>query len=284
MATVRPSAESARLAERYLLALAQQAPRGPAGDLLGRGTGASLEFQDRREYVSGDDLRHLDWRAYARTDELQVRMYREEIEPRVEVLLDASRSMGTDAAKAALAVDLTAFLARAARGQGFAARLVVLGAEPRRIELEELEGAGVDFDGAQSLGVALERGTPILSQGCMRYLVSDLLVPEEPRALVRRLAGRAHHLRVLQVLSRGDAEPREGEALRLTDSESGDTLDLVLDAGSVAAYGARLESLCASWATECTRAGASCTRLVARGELDALCRAQLVPAGVLEPR
>ena len=68
---------------------------GRDGDQLGRGTGASLEFQDRRSYVAGDDLRHLDWRAYARTDQLMLRLYREEILPHVEIVVDASRSMAT---------------------------------------------------------------------------------------------------------------------------------------------------------------------------------------------
>ena len=280
----QPSQDSARLAERYALALPEAPPRGTAGELLGKGTGSSLEFQDRRAYVAGDDLRHLDWRAFARTDQLLVRQYREEIEPRVEVLLDASRSMATSDAKAQFALDLAALLARAARGQGLGARLIVLGARPARLEIDQLLGAGVDFDGSEGLGVALDRAAPLLSGGAMRTLISDLLVPEEPRALVRRLAGRSSRLALLQLLSEGDAAPVAGEALRLTDSESGDTLDLVLDESAVRGYRQRLESLCAAWASECARAGAACARLVARGALDGLCRDQLVPAGILVPR
>ena len=36
-------------------------PAGRSGELLGRGTGSSLEFQEYREYLPGDDIRHVDW-------------------------------------------------------------------------------------------------------------------------------------------------------------------------------------------------------------------------------
>ncbi|MCP5089094.1 MAG: DUF58 domain-containing protein, partial [Rhodobacteraceae bacterium] len=41
-----------------------------------------MEFHDRRRYEAGDDVRHIDWRVLARTDELLVRVHREEVVPR----------------------------------------------------------------------------------------------------------------------------------------------------------------------------------------------------------
>ena len=55
------------------------------------GTGA--EFQQMRPYLPGDDLKHLDWKHYARTDELFTRVYRETTEWPVMLALDTSRSM-----------------------------------------------------------------------------------------------------------------------------------------------------------------------------------------------
>ncbi|MEO1999754.1 MAG: DUF58 domain-containing protein, partial [Planctomycetaceae bacterium] len=75
-----------RAADRYQLGLPSTPIRGIAGELLGRGTGSSLEFQEYREYLPGDDVRHLDWAAYARSDSLMVRLYREEVSPITEVL------------------------------------------------------------------------------------------------------------------------------------------------------------------------------------------------------
>ena len=47
---------------------------GRIGERLGSGTGSSLEFQDYRPYAPGDDLRHVDWAAYARSELLAVRL------------------------------------------------------------------------------------------------------------------------------------------------------------------------------------------------------------------
>src|SRR5580692_384739 len=85
--------EVQRAVDTFSLGLPRTPAAGRSGELLGRGTGSSLEFQEYREYVPGDDIRHLDWGAYARSDTLMVRLFREEISPRTEILLDASRSM-----------------------------------------------------------------------------------------------------------------------------------------------------------------------------------------------
>lgn len=56
--------------------------------------GVSVEFVDRRPYVQGDDLRHLDWRAYARNDRLSIKRYEEETNLEATIIVDASGSMG----------------------------------------------------------------------------------------------------------------------------------------------------------------------------------------------
>lgn len=53
----------------------------------------SAEFADYRPYVPGDELRSLDWRAYARTDRDYIKLFRKETDMRCHVLLDTSRSM-----------------------------------------------------------------------------------------------------------------------------------------------------------------------------------------------
>lgn len=55
--------------------------------------GASVEFAEHREYVPGDDLRHLDWRLHGRTDRFYVKRYEEETNLTLSVVLDCSESM-----------------------------------------------------------------------------------------------------------------------------------------------------------------------------------------------
>ncbi|MCP4701677.1 MAG: DUF58 domain-containing protein, partial [Gammaproteobacteria bacterium] len=101
---------------------------GLAGSYPGEGAGSSVEFHEFRRYVPGDDPRHVDWAAYARTGDLTVRLYREEISPHVDILLDVSRSMGLrDGRKPELARELAGFFLESARHDGGSARLGLAG-------------------------------------------------------------------------------------------------------------------------------------------------------------
>ena len=79
--------------------------------------GTSSEFSDFREYMPGDDLRRMDWNAYARLDKLYIREYMEEKEAVVSVLIDTSASMDYGVhSKAELARDLAAVVSFLALG------------------------------------------------------------------------------------------------------------------------------------------------------------------------
>src|ERR1041384_7854917 len=62
--------------------------------------GFSVEFSDYRNYQPGDDLRHLDWRLYARSDRLCIKRYMQETNVRFYVVCDTSASMGYKGAAA----------------------------------------------------------------------------------------------------------------------------------------------------------------------------------------
>src|SRR5579883_345318 len=124
--------EGERAGQRYALGLPRQTPRGATGLALGQRAGSSLEFKDYREYQVGDDLRHIDWNAFARSDQLSVKLYREEITPHLDLVLDISRSMaleGTDKERATLG--LTACLATAAANAEFGHTVWLLGEDLR---------------------------------------------------------------------------------------------------------------------------------------------------------
>ncbi len=73
---------SQRLVESYM-----------AGMHKSRLRGISTEFAQHRQYVQGDDTRHLDWKAYAKTDRFYIKEYEAETSMKVHFLLDASESM-----------------------------------------------------------------------------------------------------------------------------------------------------------------------------------------------
>jgi len=63
------------------------------GERLSKRRGQSVEFADFRNYVSGDDLRFLDWNIYARLEKLFIKLFLEEEDLHVSLLIDTSKSM-----------------------------------------------------------------------------------------------------------------------------------------------------------------------------------------------
>lgn len=282
---VIPSEAAHAQASIWRLGWVPAPPSGRAGEHLGRGTGSSIEFQDRRIYAPGDDVRHLDWRAFARTGQLTVKLYREELLPRLDLLLDVSASMSVGEDKPALAIDLAAFLAACARRQGFAVRLIELADEPRLVDLEAFRVEGHPLDGRYPLSVTADAAEGFLRPGTLRLLISDFLSPHDASRLVRSLAARAGGLALIQVLSREDAEPPVGAAFRMEDAETGVERELVLDSVTVDEYLGRLRRLNEALETECRRAGARFLRLVGEEGLGIaeVCRDHLARAGLVVP-
>ena len=85
---------------KWSLPLRSRLWQGVAGEMAGFGTGSSMDFQDHRQYVPGDDPRHINWQAYARTGQYTLKLYREETRPLVEIWFDATASMFLSEAKA----------------------------------------------------------------------------------------------------------------------------------------------------------------------------------------
>ncbi|MCD8349780.1 MAG: DUF58 domain-containing protein, partial [Planctomycetaceae bacterium] len=159
-----------RLARPYRLVPPTTGLGGVAGSFLGRREGGSIDFHDYRQYHPGDDLRRVDWRAYARSKQMHLRLFREEVSPLVELHLDTSASMGAYPGKAAAAVFAAAFLAEvtlAAEGRP------VLCAEGKRHSggalLTALVGCRFDKCGAASRPPSTAGARP------MRVLLSDFL-------------------------------------------------------------------------------------------------------------
>ncbi len=280
----RPSRAALALAERYELALSAAPPPGHAGERLARTAGAGSEFHDSRAYQVGDDVRRIDWRAFARSDQLTVRIWREEALARVEVLCDVSRSMGVEPRKAQLALDLALLTVAAARADGCAASVSAIAPDAAPLSPEEFLARGLEFDARGDFSQALRASAERVRRGAVVVLISDFLFEHDPRALLAPLTARAGALGCVQLLSRAEREPQAGGAERLIDCESGVALELVLDEALVHDYRRRLKSLVAALGEQCRCARALFASLDAGATLDELARGPLTDAGFLAPR
>ena len=276
--------EVQQTADLFQLGLPRAPSAGRSGELLGRGTGNSLEFQEYRQYIPGDDIRHLDWAAYARSDTLMVRLYREEISPRTEILLDASRSMTSGGiAKQRVARQLATLFALLSGRLGGRPAVVPLTDNPSQpLGLDGLRLLErIPFDAQSTLPELLEANRVPLKKQSVRIVISDFLFPHDPAALVRRLATGASALWVVQSLNSCEADPTPLGGRRIIDVETQHESDLVIDRAAIAAYMKRLGLLQDELLKGCRRCHASFVTLVADRGLASLCRDDLCASGML---
>ena len=232
--------EQAAIASRHVLAGRTKGERRSAR----RGT--SVEFADFRAYTPGDDLRYLDWNAFARLQRLFLKLFMEEEDLHVYLLLDASRSMAFGsptkfswAVQAAAALGYMALCGgdrvqvfAHARGQGSSSRLFRgRGAAPEMFDwLSAAEPAGeTDLASATRW---LQRTAPAPG---LTFFLSDLLQPEWEPALARLAVGKGEAC-VLQVLSREEHEPTLRGDLKLLDAESDDSREITMGASVLRRY------------------------------------------------
>ena len=253
--------------------------RSGLGARLGRGAGAALEFHDHRAYAPGDDLRHLDWGVYARTDQLVLRRHRQEVSPRVEIFVDLSASMQATAAKLALATALAALLATLAEADGVRPRLWLCAKAVQRVDGEWRTALRATAAGGAA---GLEGAVGELLPGAQRVLISDGLCVGGGAGVVRRLGAGAGQLCLLHILTAEELAPTAVGATRLEDREGG-VVDLVLDAAAVAAYGVRLQRHHAQWQAALAGRGAGMIGLRSDEAFAEVVR-RLLAAGVVETR
>lgn len=230
------------------LAMRGRVQGGAGGSRRSRQTGSSAEFSDYREYIPGDDIRRLDWNALARFDRLFLKLYMEEQESCVTVMLDESASMEAKWDSARAAAEAVGYLALTGGDRlslqrlknGRATRFPELSGRASFARLTGFLDSCVP-DGAEGTLTAAVRHAEGLRKG-LCFLITDGYTEDALKETLDFLRYRRQETAVIQVLSAGELRPEMEGALRLTDSESGETVDLVADRGSLERYREALEA------------------------------------------
>ena len=256
-----------KLGLRYALQIPQVAASGIVGSRLGRRAGSSIDFQDYREYQPGDDLRFIDWGIYARTDRLSIKLFREEVTPHLDLILDGSRSMNLDdSAKSPAAAKLAALLATAAANAQCSHAVWLSGEGFNRLANDTLAASAWDkleLNSKRTPDQAFDILGPKLRRLGIRVFISDLLWPGNPLQTVRRLREGAAMLFVIQLLGREDATPPEHGSVRLVDSETDEVTEIYIDSTAQKQYAENLAQLQQSWDNACRQCGAQLTTIIA---------------------
>ena len=234
--------------------------------------GRGIEFADHRPYTAGDDFRHIDWKAYKRLNRLLLRLFDEERDLPIYLMLDASRSM-SQPEKFDMARRLAAALCYIGlvhldkltilpfgRGLG---RETAVGRGKGRIfrvfeQLERLEP-----DGETDLRASFKEFASRPRQLGLTVIISDFLDPGGFEAGLKILRTLGHDVFVIHIASERDRDPGAFGESRFLDVETGEMRAVDVTPRLAAAYRAAwdahasdLESFCGRYAIGYVRADA----------------------------
>jgi uncharacterized protein (DUF58 family) len=213
--------------------------------------GQSVEFTDYRDYSLGDDLRSLDWNLYARLEKLFIKLFIEEEDVNVHVLLDASASMesgnpdkllfGKRAAAALAYVGLASYdrVSMAVLQGKVARRFSPVRGTGRVFQvLADLSGVK-PHSGPTDLAAAARHYAAQITQRGPLLLISDLFDVNAERA-ISELAGTRCDVAILHTLSPEELDPPLEGDLRLVDRETGEGVNVTADLFTLDSYKDRL--------------------------------------------
>jgi uncharacterized protein (DUF58 family) len=236
------------------------------GERLSRRKGQSAEFADYKNYTVGDDLRFLDWSIYARLDRLFIKLFREEEDLDVTVLIDCSTSMdwgepnkfwyGRRLAAALSYVALSNFdrvnlygLSDTIKASATALR--------GRTQMHRVLGFLQDLTalGRSDLGEACRRFAIQHRRKGVVIIISDFYDKNGYEEPVRYLLASGADIYVLQVLSPWELQPELAGDLKLIDVEDGDAAEVTVTSALLASYKKTLNGFCQSLHDYCTARG-----------------------------
>ena len=236
------------------------------GERLSRRKGQSVEFADYRNYSVGDDLRFLDWNLYARLERLFLRLFLEEEDLHVYLLIDNSMSMAFgEPTKLHFSKQVAAALGFI--GLNNMDRVVVEAFNDRITQsttplrgrrslwrltsfLEALEPAGPsDFSRALKAFSLKARGKGVV------VVLSDFMDKGGYEEGLRYLIARNMDVYVIQVLSQEEIDPPMTGDLKLTDAEDGDEAEVTVSAPLLKRYKETLNAFRGKLHDFCIRRG-----------------------------
>ena len=202
--------------------------------------GFSQEFAEYRDYVPGDDLRFVDWNAYARTDRLHVKRFEGETNAQLMVMVDASASMGVtrdgisklDYARYLAAsfvylgvrqhdaVGLLAFCEAVEEFRPPSGRAV-----QQRALYHVIDALGVG--GGTDWAAAFEFLTSRVTKRSIVAVISDFYCsPDDLGKALRSLGARGHDLLLVHLLDAAEREPGFSRSVTLRDAETGEVMEV----------------------------------------------------------
>jgi uncharacterized protein (DUF58 family) len=217
-------------------------------------SGGAVEFLDHRAYRQGDPLQHIDWRLYARNEQLMVRRFARDAALLCDVIIDGSASMGFYG-KDAAAAGAAALFAQSALNGGYSLQTWFFGGTSLKLFPSEapLQWELPSFDGKEDLLSLLQQTGSEFFRNGVRIFISDLLF-ETPPEKIMEILGRKNCI-LIQLLGQEELFPTASGAVTLTDPESGAVKTLHADEETFKRYREKLLRFQSNWEETVTRCG-----------------------------
>ncbi len=231
--------------DRLRLKFTKQVGGISGGVRRSREKGSSNEFSDFRAYSDGDSLRYVDWNSYARLNKLFIKLYTEEKQTLVNVLMDCSASMDYED-KAYVSGLLAASLCYAALNGGDRARLYTGNNSLSLSSKEELSKMLNCLDGIEYKGkfdiLDTVKGANLNQRGRL-IIISDCMYPtEEIEQAVKYAVYKKQELSLIMLTSSEENEPAISGSVALKDSETDDIINVEVSDNLIFAYKTALKN------------------------------------------
>jgi uncharacterized protein (DUF58 family) len=215
--------------------------------------GSSVEFADYREYSEGDDIRYIDWNAYARFEDLYLKLFIEEEDLNLFILLDVSKSMSFgEPSKLDTAKRIAASLSYIAFSNYDHASIIPVGSGTARpFPLRRGKGQvfplldyleGLDGEGEGDAPAHIRTFLLETRLSGVAVLISDFLYDEGYEDTLKLLAASRFQTAAIHVLSSEELNPSMSGDLKVVDSEDAEKLDVTLNRRTLRAYKRRLNA------------------------------------------
>jgi uncharacterized protein (DUF58 family) len=241
------------------------------GERRSKKRGQSVEFADHRPYAIGDDTRHIDWNIYARLDNLFLKLFLEEEDLSLHIVIDCSASSDCGEPNKFL------FMQKAAAALGYIGlvnlnrvTITAMGSGGRDDasgilgSLRDLRGrrrlhdlatfmCGLEPQGSFSFRAAADRIALTRRGKGIMLVFSDFFFKDGFEEGLRRLVGHGYDVFCVQVLSPQEIEPPITGDLRLRDVEDNDSAEVTISAPLLKKYKANLAAYCKMLEQFCTQ-------------------------------
>lgn len=284
------SAIGAACSQKLQLPLRSKIWKGQSGEFAGAGVGSSIDFHDHRSYVAGDDPRHINWQAYARSGQYTMKLYREEVRPVVDLAVDVSSSMFLNEEKTKRVAELIYFFCHGAIRSSVSLNIFfICGDSLKAVDNDSIMSHRWFTQATDMQHLAVKNAThaPEIRKipwraNAIHILLSDLLYEGDPQPFINHLVNRQGSGLIFAPYSASESDPTWEGNCDFIDSETLERHPHRIDQKALDRYLSAYQNHFELWSETAARYQVKLCRVQSNAELHNALLTTGLRSGVLE--